>query len=266
MIDDSFVRRIEELADAKALEREIDGVPMSNIKLHDNRPRLPEPAALELHTLGGLVDYLEADTDGLRASMMLTEPTEAELAETAANGGPRLAIHIKSHTEVLLIGELRGTFRQRFTYARARHEVGTFEFGRWHETEDFVIRLGSMFVPGAGDVDAVIKLAGTVNAEQNVKTEDDGITQTITVRQGVTFVGRTALPNPVELAPFRTFNELEQPASKYLLRARGGGAKPVEWTLFPADGGAWKLTAIERAASWLEAELGELAGPIAIIR
>jgi hypothetical protein len=259
MIDETTIQAIAKLERNKYRREDIADVPMGSAVLHDLRPRLPEPAALELHTLSGMVDYLEADVDGIRAAMSESLLENMHELEDA----PRLALHVKSHTEVLLIGELRGVFRQRFTYARACHEVGRFEFGRWHETEDFVIRLGSMFVAETGDVDAVIKLAGTVSKDQSVKTEDDGITQTIHVRQGVTFVGAAPLPNPVELAPFRTFNELEQPASKYLLRARGGGEDPVEWALFEADGGAWKLTAIERAAAYLKAELGEAAGTIA---
>lgn len=249
MIDETTISAIAKLERDRYHREDIGEVPMGSQALHDLRPRLHEPKPLEVHTLSGVVDYLEADVDGI-----------------LAGDEDELTIHIKAHDWVRVVGALGGVHHQRNGYLEAHHEVKAFEFGRWHETEDFVIRLGSMFVAGEGDVADVIKLAGTVSKDQSVKTEDDGITQTIHVRQGVTFVGAAPLPNPVELAPFRTYNELAQPASKYLLRARGGGEDPVEWALFEADGGAWKLTAIERIAAYLEAELGEAAGSITIIR
>ena len=60
-----------------------------------------------------------------------------------------------------------------------------------------------------------------------------------------------AVPNPVTLAPFRTFRDVAQPASLFVLRVQGGGETP-NVALFEADGGAWRLAAIENIKKWLE--------------
>ena len=51
----------------------------------------------------------------------------------------------------------------------------------------------------------------------------------------------------VTLQPLRTFLEVEQPCSDFLLRVGKNG----EITLPDADGGAWKLDAKRKIASWL---------------
>lgn len=53
------------------------------------------------------------------------------------------------------------------------------------------------------------------------------------------------MPNPVYLAPYRTFREVTQPLSPFVLRMKQGreGGLPTV-ALFEADGGKWKLDAI----------------------
>lgn len=54
------------------------------------------------------------------------------------------------------------------------------------------------------------------------------------------------------LRPYRTFREVEQPASRFVLRLQSGqGDGMPKAALFEADGGAWRLTAIEAIARWL---------------
>jgi hypothetical protein len=64
------------------------------------------------------------------------------------------------------------------------------------------------------------------------------------------------IPNPVKLSPFRTFIEVEQPESLFVLRGRKG----PQWALFEADGGLWKIKAIQNIKNWLEKK--ELNVPI----
>jgi hypothetical protein len=67
------------------------------------------------------------------------------------------------------------------------------------------------------------------------------------------FEGEPAkLKSRVTLAPFRTFTEVEQPASDFIFRAKQ--MKPdslPQLALFEADGGKWRLAAIENIAAFL---------------
>jgi len=64
----------------------------------------------------------------------------------------------------------------------------------------------------------------------------------------------------VVLRPYRTFLEIEQPASAFVFRLRRGreGELPT-CALFEADGGRWKLEAIERIRDYLKEQLSEIA-------
>ena len=54
-----------------------------------------------------------------------------------------------------------------------------------------------------------------------------------------------------ELTPLRTFYEVEQPTSPFVLRFN----EDAEAALFEGDGGAWQLRAVENIKNWLTAQL-----------
>lgn len=99
----------------------------------------------------------------------------------------------------------------------------------------------------AGDRDILLKLAGNVVDETAVTAADDGVSQETTVRSGVASRAKVKLPNPVTLAPYRTFLEVEQVASPFLFRMHKGPS----FSLHEADGGAWRMEAMARVKDWL---------------
>jgi len=64
--------------------------------------------------------------------------------------------------------------------------------------------------------------------------------------------------------PFRTFLEVAQPESEFILRLDGSG----QINLIGADGGAWKLEAVRNIAAYFEEKLGDLveAGRVVVLR
>ena len=66
------------------------------------------------------------------------------------------------------------------------------------------------------------------------------------------------LPNPVTLRPFRTFTEVEQPASSFVFRAKqkDGG---MEFMLVEADGGAWRGEAMRNIKEYMQKAIPELS-------
>lgn len=205
---------------------------LSTVELHHlPRKTEPEPAALTFGSLQALADFVRENRDGLDLS--------------------KCVLHVTGATGVRLLGPLTGEKRQRFTYAAAscRNLMDQW-VGQYHGQEDFVVALQSRFVPEM-DREAVLKVVSKLKEEQSLETEDDGTTQRATARAGVHLAQQVAVPNPVRLAPYRTFREVEQPASTFVLRVQKG----PRCALFEADGGAWEMEAVKRVAEWLRGKV-----------
>ena len=126
-------------------------------------------------------------------------------------------------------------------------------FERRMDVELFIIQLQSMFVKTA-ERDNLLKFLGSLKAGFSKEMNDNGVSQIVTAKTGITTVGEVAVPNPVKLQPYRTFSEIEQPASDFVFRIHGGHDEPT-CALYEADGGAWKMEAIQRIAAWVKEKL-----------
>jgi hypothetical protein len=114
-----------------------------------------------------------------------------------------------------------------------------------------------MFVPDATTAD-IMRIVGNLTQGGETQHTDDGMTQRVTARAGVARVEQVDLPNPVELRPYRTFMDIEQPASKFVLRIKADKDSGPKCALFEADGGAWKNTAIATIRKWLSGHAPEV--------
>lgn len=73
---------------------------------------------------------------------------------------------------------------------------------------------------------------------------------------GVSRVGSEIVDQIVELAPYRTFPEIAQPLSKFLIRFQQSGKDGLPLvSLFEADGSMWKLEAIQSIKRYLAENL-----------
>ncbi len=172
-------------------------------------------------------------------------------------------VHVVNHSLVGFVGDLYGECKQRDAFCCAAFEDlfgKSFSFGQYHDHESFIVCLQSLFVPTPERAD-VLKVIGTIKDEQVRQFSDDGVSQSVAAKAGSVLVTEVAVPNPVMLRPWRTFREIEQPESAFVLRVRQGkeGGKPT-CALFEADGGRWKLEAVEGIKKFLEAQ--QLAIPI----
>lgn len=185
-----------------------------------------------VHTLTGLVDFIKAKLDRSKE---------------------KLYLHIESNVEVYLKGLLeKDGSRETLAVAQAvtPNLHGFFDY--FHDAEDFNIKLSAKFTEEY-DREKVIKFVGNVKEEGVKQTSDDGFSQQATVRTGVASVEEMVIPNPVKLAPYRTFTEVAQPESLFILRGKNG----PRFALFEADGGAWKNIAISNIKAFFEGELNE---------
>jgi len=199
----------------------------------------PEP--LVLGTLTGIVDYLGANKDGLDFKDLM--------------------IHVKSYDRVFIKSKIINGFQQRHTYAVAEFNISEFPFGDWMQSEDFIIKLQTLFRPTA-DLEALLKLVGNIRDEQVKTVTDDGVSQQVTAAVGLAKVKDVRVPNPVILKPVRTFPEIAQPAAPFVCRLKRGTQETPLCSLHECDGGQWELDAIESIATWLKKKIGSVSASV----
>lgn len=184
---------------------------------------------LKVSTLTGLVDYVKANIDNLQG---------------------KLLIQVASYDEVKLYSTLN-TDRNRELFIQAEAILpSNVRYEQFLDTERFNIMLQSAFVDN-DDKKVLLKYTGLIQDEAVKTTGDDGVSQQVTVKTGVASVGQAVVPNPVTLAPYRTFPEIEQPESKFIFRMQEGPRA----ALFEADGGAWRNKAIIEIKEYLQEAL-----------
>lgn len=113
------------------------------------------------------------------------------------------------------------------------------------------------------DRELLLKFAGTVESRTVAKYGDDGVSQKAVIKTGLVSKAETIIPSSVNLMPYRTFPEAEQPASDFIFRMRENGG--VQCAIFEADGGAWKSEAMKNVKAYLEKELADRSDQFTII-
>jgi hypothetical protein len=231
-MDEGGVLMIADLGARSAGVIEIGGVSyvrdsVGGGRVFDPRQPEPEPGPLVLYTLSSLVDYLK---------------TSKDFAAT-----DECFLHVTPTTIQLRTG-LQGRFRQRPTLVsvEAIGFLPRITFGAWMALEEWIILLQTAFVPSEGR-GLALKVLGNVTDENVRQTSDDGVTQVVTGRVGIVSKQDITVPNPIQLKPFRTFPEVDQPEGMFVLRMKTGGLA----TLIVCDGNAWKLEAVKRLREWL---------------
>ena len=199
----------------------------------------PKAEPIQLTTLDSLLDYIKSGVDDMVATMF---------------------IHVVSPTKVLMYSSL-DLDRDRESIAEVTANVPEFSFNRWIDHESFCIALQSKFLPNE-DRALLLKFAGTVESGTIAEYGDDGVTQKATVKVGIAKKGEAVIPNPVKLMAYRTFIEVEQPVSQYIFRMQDRNG--IQCALYEADGGAWKIDAMNNIKEYLETALDGMDGFVVI--
>lgn len=200
-----------------------------------------QPAALPVTTLAGIRDYLKSNVDKLDPSTLL--------------------INVVDPTTVHVYRAIEGEEQQfrRALYMTSRAVVPALAFDSFVDSEVFSVVLASRFVQSDAR-DSLVVMLRSIRENQVKETIDSGLAQEVNVQKGIALTGNVKVPSPVKLAPFRTFSEVAQPESEFIVRlkaGRGGEDGRPEVALFEADGGRWRLDAIASVAEWLRREIPE---------
>ncbi len=167
----------------------------------------------------------------------------------------RTFLTVEDPTSVVVVTPTLGADAKRKLFARASAGIPKHRFGTYMPLVEMSIYLRTCFVRSEAR-DEVVRFIGAVVEESEVATDDDGVTQKTTVRKGISMREGKDVPGLVSLQPYRTFHDVDQPGSPFVLRLDNFG-KGVEAALFEADGGAWKHEAMENVATFLRAELDD---------
>ncbi|MEQ7162477.1 hypothetical protein ABQE15_16670 [Enterococcus gallinarum] len=188
---------------------------------------------LTVNSLSGLVDYLKSNIRTLESDT-------------------KLLVHVESPTKVVVYSSL-DTDRKRESVIQATALLDVFPYRRFMNSEDFIINVQSLIQRDL-DAEAILACASSIRIEGGGDLVDNGISQTVTVKEGAATLTKAEVPSPADLRPYRTFLEVEQPSSPFVFRIDKIG----NCALFEADGGIWKHTAMENIHEFLNSELDEL--------
>lgn len=227
---------LEYVVDLKDNEEKIvssfDGKEYYDAKAHDLREldprRYPEP--LKLSSLTSLVEYVRKQLD--------------DTGEYA-----NLIIHVTDHDSVEVKTELDDESKRR-TLAVVKAIIPAINFGRYVDLETFNIMMQSNFIPNV-DSEVVLNYASAIKIDKGAEIADNGISQVTTIKTGVSTLQLAKAPNPVTLKPYRTFQEVDQPESKFVFRIN----EAPGCALFEADGGIWIAAAKANIAEYLHNNL-----------
>jgi len=210
---------------------EINGVTYS---ARDLKPVFDETKVetIKVGNIQAIIDYVDDNPDGLDRVDLI--------------------VHVLDENNVFLTRKFALESKVRMVFMHAKNEQHNFSFGRFINHEDFIIKLQSMFVD-TPDRARVILYVSKLTTQNSIQLEDDGITQMARVTKGVSGAVKEMQPAPsmVNLRPFRTFAEIEQPESTFLLRLSQKGGDVPECALFEADGGMWRNKAIKNIKAYL---------------
>lgn len=194
------------------------------------QPKRNDMEPLYIETLQGVVDYVN------------------DISDIDVGGSVFIKIHSPSLVEVYGYADADGQ-RNKLVECRYR-ERNDFSFGSYYEPETFNIALRTSFEPTPVR-DEVLKFVSGLTADSSVKLADDGVSQQTVVKTGVQGLDRARVPQDIILYPFRTFPEIEQPLSHYIIRLRRRDDNVPQVALFTADNELWRPIAIQSIKGFL---------------
>ena len=176
--------------------------------------------------------------------------------------GRKIFIQIQTYNKVQVFSTYDDQYERSYLY-RCTADTPIVSVGKFNPYENAVIELRSLYIPN-DDIKYLLNLLSSISSESKVTSSDNGVTQSVEAKQGIALSQMVQVKPRVSLKPFRTFIEVEQPESEFLLRISGDG----KIGLFEADGGVWKLEATRNVAGYFEDKLADLIekGDVVVIR
>jgi hypothetical protein len=233
------IEKIEEMA--APTFHEVDGSVFSNQQMVHVMDRKPMPKCIDLTGLDSICKMVRNEVEHV---------------------GLQIFIQVKDYKSVSVFTELDEDEDRLYLY-KCVADTPAVTTDRFMDYAKAVIELRSLYIPNKG-TEYLLQLLSSISNESKVTSSDNGVTQQVEARSGIALTSMVPIEPRVTLQPFRTFIEVGQPASEFLLRINDRG----EIGFFPADGGVWKLEATRNVAAYFEEALHDLVeiGAVVVIR
>ena len=236
-----FIAHIQETTKAQIIE--ISGSTFAvnaDGGANEIRPMIDHPDTLPLTSLDALVKLVRSEAVGVESPLYITIP---------------------DHLTVRCFG--RPVAKERF-HRQVYYEAKATDVPGWdaHVTlpfEEMQIALRTRFQE-TQDTPYVQKLLSEISTGAKITFNDNGVATTIVTKKGIDLQANETIRPIVSLRPYRTFQEVDQPESVFLIRINERGISTIE-----ADGGMWKLKARETVKAFLEERLAEEVSAGAVI-
>lgn len=196
------------------------------------RPIIDHPDPLPLTSLDSLVKLVRSEALCVENPLYITVP---------------------DHLTVRCFG--RPVERERF-HRQVYYEVNATDVPGWDEKvtlpfEEMQISLRTRFQETT-DTSYVQKLLSEISTGAKITFNDNGVATTVVTKKGIDLQANETIRPIVTLRPYRTFQEVDQPESVFLIRINERGISFIE-----ADGGMWKLRARETVKAFLEEQMAQ---------
>lgn len=220
---------------------EVDGSVFSNQQLVHIMDKKPMPSCIDLTGLDSICKMVRNEAEHV---------------------GLQIFIQVKDYKSVTVFTALDADEDRLYLY-KCIADTPAVTTDRFMAYEKAIIELRSLYIPNKG-TEHLLQLLSSISNESKVTSSDNGVTQQVEARSGIALNSMVKVEPRVSLQPFRTFVEVAQPESEFLLRINERG----EIGFFPADGGVWKLEATRNVAAYFEEKLQDLidAGTVVVIR
>lgn len=247
MNNESIVQDI--LALAPAVVHDIDGKRYTDKPLYllpQSNKAKKAPDIMTFSTIRGLITVLKSEAAALIRDFQ------------------KIYICVKSPTEIEVTTFFRDSERpaERDTYLpygdrtqlyAVKGNVPSICFGSYLSYEKAIIQLNAMFEK-TPERDELLAALSSIVITDTDKVEDNGISQTVTMKKGVATKEAVVFKPIWNLRPYRSFIEATQAESKYLIRVND----KFEIGIFECDGGKWIVEAKDLIAAHISYTLKDL--------
>ncbi len=197
------------------------------------RPGIDHPGTLTLHSLDALVKLVQTEASSVDAPLYITIPNHLTV-NCFGQPDPDIQYH------------------RQFYYEAKATDVPGWDAKVQMGFEEAQIALRTRFQE-TNDTQYALRLLSDITIGAQITRNNNGIATTVVTKKGIDLQTNEVIRPIITLKPYRTFQEVEQPESIFLIRIN---EREISFT--EADGGMWKLKARQTVKAFLEEKLTEL--------